>query len=92
MCVHVALLIHHATRIRYYVTSSVAPLALPYFSTSHKRHDFREGGVTKHKTRVLIFSTTFVYTASHFKKNLVRYCHKCRNTSTCKVPVILLGF
>jgi hypothetical protein len=35
--VHVALLIQHATRMRHIVTSFVAPLAPPYFSTlSHK--------------------------------------------------------
>jgi hypothetical protein len=32
-CVHVALLIQHATRMRHIVTSFVAPLAPPYFST-----------------------------------------------------------
>ena len=41
--VHVALLIHHATRMRHIVTSFVAPLALQYFWTlSHKRQDFQE--------------------------------------------------
>jgi hypothetical protein len=36
--------------------TSIACLALPDFTTlSHKRHDFREN-VTKHKTRLLIFS------------------------------------
>ena len=39
----VALLIQHATRMCHIVTSFVAPLAPPYFSTlSHKRHDFRK--------------------------------------------------
>ena len=56
----VALLIQHATRMRHVVTSFVAPLAPPYFSTlSHKRHDFPEK-VTEHKMCVLIFYTTFV--------------------------------
>jgi hypothetical protein len=42
------------------VTSSVASLAPPYFSTlSHKRYDFREI-VTEYKMRVLILSTNFV--------------------------------
>jgi hypothetical protein len=42
-CVHVALLIEYAMRIRHIVTSCVAPLAPPYFSTlSHKRRDFRK--------------------------------------------------
>ena len=59
-CVHVALLIQHATRMRHIVTSFVAPLALPCSSTlSHKRHDFRKR-VTEYKMCVLVFSTTFV--------------------------------
>jgi hypothetical protein len=42
-CVHVALLIQHETRMRHIVTSFVARLALPYFSTlSHKRRDYGE--------------------------------------------------
>ena len=42
-CVHVALLIQHATRMRHIVISFVAPVASPIFSTlSHKRHDFRK--------------------------------------------------
>jgi hypothetical protein len=42
-CVHVALLIQHGRRMRHIVTSFVAPLARPYFSTkSHKRCDFRK--------------------------------------------------
>jgi hypothetical protein len=44
-CVHVVLLIQHTTPMRHIVTSFVAPLIPPYFSTlSHKRHDFRGGG------------------------------------------------
>jgi hypothetical protein len=42
-CVHVALLIQHATRMRHIVASFVALLGPPYFSTlSHKRHGFRK--------------------------------------------------
>jgi hypothetical protein len=42
-CVHVALLVQHSTRMRHILTSFVAPLAPPHFSTlSHKRHDFRK--------------------------------------------------
>ena len=59
-CVRVEWLMHHATRIRYVVTSFVAPLAPQYFSTlSHKRNDFRKK-VTKYKMRVLIFSTNYI--------------------------------
>jgi hypothetical protein len=60
MRVLVAMLIQHATRMRHIVTSFVAVLAPPYFSTlSHKRQDLREKG-NEHKMCVLILSTTFV--------------------------------
>jgi hypothetical protein len=76
-CVHVALLILHATRMRYIVTFFVARLTLPNFSTlSHKRHDFRKSFI-EHKMCVLIFYTTIVFSVSHSKNNSVRYCHKC---------------
>jgi hypothetical protein len=46
---HVVLHIQHTTRMRYTVTSFVAPLAPPHFSTlSHKRHDIRKKD-TEHK-------------------------------------------
>jgi hypothetical protein len=42
-CVSVVLVIQHAMRMRLIILSSVACLALKYFSTlSHKRQDFRE--------------------------------------------------
>jgi hypothetical protein len=60
-CVHGALLIQQATRMRHIVTSFMAPLAQPYFSTlSHKRHNFRKK-VIEHKVFFfLIFCTTFI--------------------------------
>jgi len=55
------------------VLSSVAWLALYYFSTiSHKRHDFRKTFV-EYKMRLLIFSANFVRNISHSKNNLARY-------------------
>ena len=78
VCVRVALLIQHATRVRHIVTSYVDPQSLPYFSIlSHKWHDFREN-VTGHKMCVLTFCT-FVYNIPHCENNLARYCHKYEN-------------
>jgi hypothetical protein len=55
----------------------VASMPSPYLVTlSHERHDFREK-VIEHKLRVFIFSTTFIETISHSKKNSVKYCQKC---------------
>ena len=41
-CVSVALAIQHGKRMRRIILSSMAFLAVPYFSTFHKRHEFRE--------------------------------------------------
>ena len=59
-CVSVALGIQHEKRTARFVLSSVASMAVQYFSTlSHKRHDFREKAA-EHKIYIFIFSTTFV--------------------------------
>jgi hypothetical protein len=58
-CMSIALVIQHAKRMRLVILSSVACLALPYFSKfSHKRNDFRKK-VTAYEMCILIFSTTF---------------------------------
>jgi hypothetical protein len=55
--------------MQYIILSSVACLAVPYFSTlSHKRQTFWIN-ITKHEIHVLIFSATFVSNTSQSKKN-----------------------
>jgi hypothetical protein len=59
-CVFLTLFIQHAKCTRRVILSSVASLAVPYFSTfPHKRIDFRKRKVMEHKTRVLVFSTAY---------------------------------
>jgi hypothetical protein len=76
--VSVALVIQHVKHMRYIILSSVACMALPYFSTlsSYKPHDLRKT-LSEHKMCLLIFSTTFVRNISHSKKKSGRYDHKC---------------
>ena len=77
-CSRVALLIQH-TRYRHIV---ICGLWLHHII--RKRHDFRKK-VTEHKMCILILSTTFIWSVSHYKKNSLRYCHKYEKPS-CKVP------
>ena len=63
-CVPVALVIQHAKRMRY-ILSSVACLDLPYFSTlSYTQQDFQKK-VTEHKIQVSIFSANFLIFLKH---------------------------
>jgi len=58
-CVLVALVIHHAMRMRHIVICDL-PRSAIFFTLSHERHLFGKKKVTEHKMCVLIFSTTFV--------------------------------
>jgi hypothetical protein len=74
-CVSVALVIQHAKHMRRIILSSVAFLAVPYFSTlSHKGHDFWKN--IKHNV-CFEFLYNFCLTLFHSKKSSARYYHKC---------------
>jgi hypothetical protein len=90
-CVSVALVIQHAKRMRRIILSSVACLAVPYFSTlSHKWHDFLEE-VTEHR---ICFDFLYNFCPKHFRfprisqRDAVTNVHR----SSCKEPVILVRF
>jgi hypothetical protein len=86
VCVHIALLNQHATRMRHIWTSFVATLAPPYFWTlSHKRHVFRKK-VIENKMCVLIFSTIVSKTFLIVRRNQRDIVINMK-TSSCKVPV-----
>jgi hypothetical protein len=90
-CMSVALVIQHAKRMRRIILSSMACLALPYFSTlSHKRHGFRKN-VIEHKMCVLILSTKLSETFLTLRR-IARDIIITVQSSSCKVPVILVRF
>ena len=82
--VHVVLLIQHGTRMCLILTSFVAPLVPPYFSTLfHKRHDFREK-VTEHKMCFLIPFTNLSKTFLILRRTYGDIVINMR-TSSCKI-------
>jgi hypothetical protein len=88
-CVFVALVIHHAMRMRHIIFSYVACLAVYIFSTvPHKRHDFREK-VIEHK---ICFDFLYNFSQKHFfilrrsERGVIINVHR----SSSKVPVILV--
>ena len=87
----VTLLIQNVTRMRHIVTSFVAPLASPHFSTlSHKRRDFRKR-VTAHEMSVLTFSTSFNWNILILRR-IQRDTVINVETSSCKLPIIPVRF
>ena len=87
---HVALLIEHATRMRYIVMSFLAPLAQLYFWTvSHKRHDLKRLLNTKcvFSFSLKRLSETFII-LTRIKRDIVTNV----KTSPCKVPLLLSDF
>jgi len=80
-CVFLALGIKHAMRMRYIILSSMACLALQYFSiSSHRRHDFR-------KSKYVLFSLQILSETFHILRRtepdmIVNVCW-----SSCEVPL-----
>ena len=71
--------------------SSVACLAVQYFSTLfHKQHVFFKNSIEQ-KMCVLIFSTSSFWNISHYKDNWAKYDEKLA-WSLCKVPTNLVRF
>ena len=63
--------------MQFAILSSVAYLALPYFSSlSHKRHGFRKQN-TEHKI-CFEYLNNFGCNKSHFKNNSATYCYECK--------------
>jgi len=77
------------------ILSPAACPTLQYFSTlAHKWQDFRKKKKSywTQKTRVLIFSTTFIWNISHSKKNWARCDKKVYNGLQIKYQLFLSYF
>jgi hypothetical protein len=84
----VVLVIQHARHI-YHIMSSVACLALPYFSTfSHKRYNFWKKKIIGHK--MCVFSLQLSSETSLFLQRIQHDIIINVHTSSCKVPAILV--
>ena len=92
MCVHKCrhVLAHLSSTPRTGIILSASTLAPPYFLTlSHKQNDFQKNSLNIRC--VFWFCSQLSFETSHSKNNSVRHCKNVK-TSSCKVPVIFLGF
>ena len=90
-CVSVALVFHHAKRMRPVISSSSACLTLPYVPTLyHKWHNFRKNNI-EHKN-VFWFSLQVLSAACLILKRNQQDITINVHMSSCKVPVILVKF
>ena len=89
--VHTALLIQHAKSMRHILASFVAPRFPLNFSTlSHKRCDFREKLLNI--KCVFLFSLQLLSKTFLILRRIQRNIVKNVETSSCKLPVIFVGF
>jgi len=80
--------VQHAMRIRHIVICGLP--AVQYFSTSHKRYNFRKESYWTLNVR-FDFLYTILWDISHYKKNLARY-DKSVYRSSRKVSAIRVRF
>jgi hypothetical protein len=66
----------HAKHTRRMMSPVACPAFPHFFTSSHKRHDFRETDFGREMC-CLICCTPFVWNVSHCKENSARYCHTC---------------
>jgi hypothetical protein len=85
-CAFVALVIQYATHMRHIFICDL-PHSTIFLHIISLIAQLKKKKVTEHKTCVLIFSTTFVWNISHYKKNWAKY-----DWSSWKYPLALSDF
>ena len=64
-------------RVRHFILSSVAYLAVPYLTTlAHERHDFLLKKIIEHKISVLIFQCIFFWEGDRGSTVVKMLCYK----------------
>jgi hypothetical protein len=84
-CARVALLIQHATR--HHIGICGLSGSIIFFDIISYMAQFSEKNFIEHN---MCFDFLYNFYLN-FKNNSARYCHKCEKSS-CKLPVILVGY